>query len=295
MTRRWKGVAGGTILAALAALMATAVPSQAAPAVSMRLGTSVSIVQKAQDWRTCVPQQIDYLTQQLAGGGELSYRIDNSEFAGQTARACIRSDMTEQGANLTVLTNAPYQSGGVVRAPRIMVGQWYNAGGGQSPFPMPARQMQPIALHVVSNCSAPGRWLVDSDSFGYTSDGALFGNPSVELVVANCWQDYTPKGERVRVDGHWWLANHWITGQGSPMGAHPIIVFTLVRQDPKLRERLPRFVTWAGDRNWWPFSIGPVVGNTCLQAETWWGAKGLRLGLDLTDSIPVIRKLGSTS
>jgi hypothetical protein len=239
-----------------------------------------ALVAHAPAWQTCVPRQIDYLT--------TGYRIDNDLFAGKHGRSCIRSVPGGQGANLTITTSASPQPGGVVEAPSIRVGPWYGSGDPASIFPLPVAGMPRIVLHVSVTGHPGGEWLADTDTYGYASVTAVTGNPAVELVIASRWHDYRPAGGRVRVAGHWWRVARWTTGAGSPMGPHPIIVFTLVRQDPRLREVLPLFIAYARGRGWWPAG-DRVAGNSCLQGEVWSGGRGLRLGLDVTSSLPVIR------
>jgi hypothetical protein len=108
------------------------------------------------------------------------------------------------------------------------------------------------------------------------------------MIIATRWHDYPKRSYgHYRIDGRWWSVNKWTTGKG-PMGAHLIISFWAARQADAATENLAAFVSWARRHHWWK---APVVGNACLQAELWSGGKGLTLGLQVTDGIPVIRPL----
>jgi len=252
---------------------------------------SVAGAATVKPWATCAARRIHYFTQATNGGPAIGYRIGDDLFAGRRGELCISTTLTRQGANLTVRSNIPAQPGGVAAAPYIRVGPWYGAGDSQSPFPMPVTAMGRLTLHVNVTGTAPGEWIADTDTYGYRTAAAVTGNPSVELVIATRWHEYLPDGYgRVRVGGHWWSVNHHITGGGT-MGPHPLIIFWINRQDPRIAERLPAFIAWARARGWWP-AADRVTGNTCLQDEIWSQGRGLRLGLQVTDPMPVIRSGG---
>lgn len=262
-----------TVLLIAGVVLALAAHAADIPASGVRLTSG-------QPWHTCVPKMIGYRSQ---------YRIENDLFAGKRGKLCIRST----GDNLTVTTNLPAQPGGVVAAPGIRVGGWYGSADPQSVFPVSVRLMPRLTDHVAGNCRAPGEWLEDTDSYGYTSAAAAAGNPAVELVIANCWHDFSTGGHLIRVSGHWWHVSRWVTSGGA-QGPHPLILFTLARQSRRVAERLPAFVWQARRHGWWP-RAARVLGNTCLQLETWSGGRGLRLALQVTDSTPVIHSLGGSS
>jgi hypothetical protein len=267
--RKWfLGAAGLVILGVTS-------PAYAAPAPA----PSVS-----RPWATCVPRKIDYVTRDGIG-----YRLGDDLFAGKKGRLCIASRAVRRGESLTITANVRAQGGAVAAAPYIRVGPWYRAGDTRSPFPMPARAMLAVTLHVSVTGHARGEWIADADAYGYRSGRAVKGNPSIEMIIATRWHDYPRKSYgHYRISGQWWSVNKWVTGKGSPMGAHLIISFWAAHQSDTATERLPAFVGWARRHHWWE---ARTVGNACLQAELWSGGKGLTLGLQVTDPIPVIHAL----
>jgi hypothetical protein len=228
-----------------------------------------------QHWHTCVPRMIGYRGQ---------YRIENDLFAGKAGRLCIRST----GDNLTVETSVPWQPGGVVAAPSIRVGGWYGSADTQSPFPLAVRHMQRLVDHVTVAGHARGQYLIDTDTYWYPTVAALAGPPGAEIVIANMTSAGSGQA-RLRVGHRTWWADHWITCPGV-IPCHPLIVLHSARPVRSLAEVLPAFVWRLRQLGWLP-SYG-WIGNTCLQAELWSGGRGLRLGLTVVDTSPVIRPLG---
>jgi hypothetical protein len=269
MTRRT--VTSVLFLAALAGLM---VPGGRADAAT---------------WSTCTPRQIDYITEAAPNGVPVGYRVGADLFAGKRGTLCISSERARFGTWLTVDSSVPAQRGGVAAAPYIRTGPWYGAGDSASVFPMPASSMSPVTDHVGVFGDGRGVWEADTDTFGYRSDQAVSGNPDAELVIATRWRGIREGGRLVHLSGHWWYAQTWITSGGA-QGPHPLILFALVHQDDRVSEYLPAFRRWAQRQGWWPRDAR-VVGNTALQLEIWSNGKGMRLGLSVTDPLPVIHPL----
>jgi len=268
--RAWRSAAIAMIVTVvMVAALAWALSASAAdiPASGVRLTSG-------QHWRTCVPRMIGYRGQ---------YRIENDLFAGKAGRLCLRST----GDNLTVTTNVRGQPGGVVAAPGIRVGQWYGSGDPLAPFPLAVRHMQRLVDHVMVGGRAAGQYLIDTDTYWYPSLRALAGPPGAEVVIAN--MTAASAGRRLRIGHRTWYADHWITCPGV-IPCHPIIVLRSARPAASLAEVLPAFVWRLRQLGWLP-SYG-WIGNTCLQAELWSGGRGLRLGLTVVDTSPVIKPLG---
>jgi hypothetical protein len=262
------------VLLGLAAALTAAAPALASvrPAVRIPAGAS---------WQTCTPR---------ATIEEGPYLLGNDLFAGRAGRLCIRAATTATTATIRVLTNVRWQPGGVAAAPYVRYGAWYGAGDPQAFLPQPASQAR-IVDHVTSNAPRRGTYLVDTDSYYYDSAADVSGYPAYELVIASRWHGWSGSGGRpVWFGRREWLGTEWETCPGV-IPCHMLMLFRPVSQLGSLAENLTAFTGVLRRWGWLP--AGTWLGSTCVQAELWSGGRGLRYGLRVIDTAPVIAPQGS--
>lgn len=216
-------------------------------------------------WHTCKPLAIDYV-------GQLRY--DNDLFAGRAGPSCI----TVRGTWLTITSNVPGDSGGVVSYPSVYIGQNGTSGDQESGLPVPVTRAHAYVEHVAlgGRASAGSDYMQDLDVWLAPSKATASQHGNAELVIA--FRGRGAGGIRMSMGGHWYLVSHWIThmrnAAGSAVG--PGWPLFLIRADGNVASRSIRPATFI----WHLRKLGLVSSREWLTeirlgTECWQGCRGL--------------------